>query len=166
MKIALFGFAMGFLAMGLTSSSALAATSTASFSVTATVVSGCQASSPASAFGTQTAARVALSSVSVTCTNPTAYNVSLSAGRTADAAATTATESKQEMSGSASELLGHGLLPDLVRTGSWGRPAGGSTVAGIGGGHFLQYAAYGKAAGAQPFVPNPYADLITITVTY
>ncbi len=161
MKIALIGFALGGLAIGLASRPALAATSTASFSVTATVVSGCQASA-----GAYTAARVAPSSVSVNCTSPTAYNVSLSAGRSVDSAATTAAESTPKIAGSASELLGHGLQPDLTRANNWARTAGRSNMAGLGAGYFQQYAVQGQTAGAKNFAPSPYADLITITVTY
>ena len=76
MKYTLFALALGFLASGLASRPALAATSTASFSVTATVQSSCQVSAPATASGTYTVTRANASTpVSITCTNPTPYNV-------------------------------------------------------------------------------------------
>jgi spore coat protein U-like protein len=83
MKYASLAFALGFLALGLASRPALAATSTASFSVTVTVVSSCQVSAPATASGTYTGTRAnAATPVSVACTNHTPYNVSHSTGLT------------------------------------------------------------------------------------
>jgi len=163
MKIALFGFAMGFLAMGLTSSSALAATSTASFSVTATVVSDCQASVPATAFGAYQSSRAA---VSVTCTNPTTYNVSLSSGRTTDAITRNSTQTMLKTVGFVSESLGHGLRPELAHTTNWSRTTGRDSVASTGGGYSQQHPVNGLAAKAKNFAPSPYDDLIFVTVTY
>jgi spore coat protein U-like protein len=170
MKFSPFGFALCFIALGLTSRPAPAATATASFSVTATVVSGCQVSAPAAVFGVYTAARAAplsISSVSVNCTSPTAYNVSLSAGRATGAATPTATDATRKTAGSASELLGHGLLAELARTAYPGQLADKDTVTGSGGsGYYQLHAADGQSAGAQSFAPGPYADLIIVTVTY
>jgi|GEM_PF-6331826 spore coat protein U-like protein len=79
--------ALGFLSLLLVAMPAFAATATASFSVTATVQATCEVSAPATASKAYTAATTAnaASNVSVTCTNPTPYNVSLGAGGTADA---------------------------------------------------------------------------------
>jgi spore coat protein U-like protein len=61
----------------------LAATRTASLSVTATVVSSCQVSVPATASRTYTGTRANVATpVSVACTNPTPYNVSHSTSLT------------------------------------------------------------------------------------
>ncbi len=97
MKFASLIFALCFLASALASKPAHAATLTASFSVSATVVSSCRASAPATAFGTYSAAGTnATSSVSVTCTNPTPYNVSYGTSL-----ATSATATKRKMAGPA-----------------------------------------------------------------
>lgn len=86
MKHATFAFALGFLMLNLAARPALAATSTASFGVSVTVQAACQVSAPARVSGAYaTAAANAASSLSVACTNPTPYNVKLSAGQTASA---------------------------------------------------------------------------------
>jgi len=70
-------FALVLLGAGTASKPAPAATSTASFTVSATVVSSCQASPPsAAAHGTFSASMTnAASAVAVTCTLPTPYSV-------------------------------------------------------------------------------------------
>lgn len=77
MKCSSVAFALGLLGMGLASNLAQAATATASFAVSATVVSSCQASPPpATAYGTFAAGTTnAASAVVVTCTLPTPYRV-------------------------------------------------------------------------------------------
>lgn len=77
MKCLSAAFALGLLGAGLASTTALAATATASFAVSATVVSSCQATPPSVATYRTSAATItnAASSVAVTCTIPTPYNV-------------------------------------------------------------------------------------------
>jgi spore coat protein U-like protein len=89
MRTAQFAFALGFLVLNLAEMRALAATSTASFSVTATVQSTCLVSAPAAAFGPHTAATLTAttSHVSVSCTLPTSYSVDLRAAEKATNAA-------------------------------------------------------------------------------
>ena len=77
MKRSSIAFALGLLWVGLASGFASAATATASFAVSATVVSSCQASPSSAAFYGVSAARMtnAASSVAITCTLPTPYSV-------------------------------------------------------------------------------------------
>jgi spore coat protein U-like protein len=158
MKCALFSFALGFLTAGLSPRPALAATSNASFAVTATVQAGCQVSAPATAFGIYTTAGTnSTSAVSVACTIPTPYNVSQSAGRT--------TGVTGMMIGNASALLEHSLLPQSAHT-KWGRMAGTDTVARTGSGSIQPHAVFIQTAGAGFVAPGVYADTITATITY
>jgi spore coat protein U-like protein len=162
MKYALFAFSLGFLASGLGSRPVLAATSIASFAVTATVQAGCQVSAPATAFGIYTTAGAnATSAVSVACTHPTAYSVDLSAGLAPGDTATA-----QKMRGPVSALLDYRLLSDYARTVNWGRTAGTDTVTGTGNGSSPAHAVFGQTVGAQYVAPGAYADTITVTVTY
>jgi spore coat protein U-like protein len=70
-------FALALLGAGLASKPAKAATATASFAVSATVVSSCQASPPsATTYGSFAATLAnAASPLAVTCTLPTPYSV-------------------------------------------------------------------------------------------
>ncbi len=161
-----FAFALAFLASGMASTPALAVTATASFSVTATVVSGCQVTAPTAVFATNTTAKPATSSISVTCTNPTAYNVSLSAGRANGAITTSATKTTHKTDGSAAELQGHELLPDLVHAVNRDPMAGRDTVAETDGDYFQPAAVYGETAGRQFHTSAPSSDVMVVTVTY
>lgn len=80
MRFAPLAIALGVLGWGFLATPISAATLTSSFTVSATIASSCQASTPATAFGTSSVA--VGSSVSVTCQDPVAYNVSLSAALT------------------------------------------------------------------------------------
>ena len=162
MKCASFVFALGFLALGLGSKPVFAATRSASFAVTVTVLSSCQASTPATAFGIYSAAGGnAASPVSVTCTSPTPYNVSLSAELASSTTTTT-----RKTAGSALDSLRSALLPNSAHTVNWGRMTGMGTVAGTGSGPSQPRAGYGRTAWPQNVAPGAYADSVTVTVTY
>lgn len=162
MKNASYAFALVFLALGMVSRPAHAATLTATLSVSATVVSSCQISAPATAFGTYTARRAsAASPASVACTSPTPYNVSLSSGQ-----AHSATETTQISAGPTADLLGPALLPASTHAVNWERMAGAYAVAAPGSGSLQPHAVSGPSTGAQQVAPGAYADSVTITITY
>jgi len=81
MKYSTFAYALVFLASTLTSEHSFAATRTATVTVSATVVSSCQVSALSTPLPGNMATRAnGASSVSVNCTNPTAYNVTYNTG--------------------------------------------------------------------------------------
>lgn len=159
MKSELFLIALGFLTAGLAQRPALAATPNASFSVTAIVQAGCQASAVATAFGIyETAGANSASAVSIACTIPTPYNVSYSAER--------ASRVTRMMTGYASALPDQSLLPQSAHTTKWGWMAWTDIVARTGGGSIQPHAVFVQTAGAEFVAPGAYADTITATVTY
>lgn len=161
-KAALPAAVLGCLALGLAPTSAIAATATTTFAVTATVQATCLVSATPMAFGTYTGAIASSSStVSVTCTNTTPYNVGLSAGL-----ATGATVTTRSMTGPGSALLGYSLFSDSARTVNWGQTVGTDTVAGTGNGSAQALTVYAQVAAGQYVAPGAYADTITATVTY
>jgi spore coat protein U-like protein len=154
--------ALGFLALGLTTQPADAATVTTTFGITATVQATCLVSASSLAFGTYTGAVVdTASSVSVTCTNTTPYNVGLSAGL-----ATGATVTTRQMTGPASALLNYVLFSDASRTVNWGQTIGTDTVTGTGNGAAQAINVFGRLTSGQFVAPGAYTDTITATVTY
>ena len=162
LKTGLCAFALSFLALGLASRPAVAATVTTTFGVTATVQATCLVSATAMAFGTYTGVVAnSTSTVSVTCTNTTPYNVGLSAGL-----ATGATVIARKMTGPASALLGYALFSDAARTVNWGQTVGTDTVTGTGNGSAQAITVYGQTAATQFVAPGAYTDTITATVTY
>jgi spore coat protein U-like protein len=161
-KSALPAVALSILTLGFAPLPAIAATSTTTFSVTATVQATCLVSATALAFGTYTGAvATSTSAVSVTCTNTTPYNLGLSAGL-----ATGATVTTRSMVGPASALLGYGLFQNAGHTVNWGQTIGTDTVTGTGNGSAQAITVYGQAAASQYVAPGAYADTITATVTY
>jgi len=162
MKSVLPAFALCFLVLGLATQPAVAATATTTFGVTATVQSTCLVSATALAFGTYTGAlATSTSTVSVTCTNTTPYNVGLSAGL-----ATGATVTTRQMTGPASALLNYAMFSNSTRTTNWGQTTGTDTVTGTGNGAAQALTVYGQVTAGQFVAPGAYTDTITATVTY
>jgi len=162
MKSALPALVLGFLALSFSATSAVAAATTTTFGVSATVQATCLVGATPLAFGTYTGVVAnSTSTVSVTCTNSTTYNVGLSAGL-----ATGATVTTRQMTGPAAALLSYAMFSDAARTVNWGGTVGTDTVAGVGNGSAQAITVYGQTAAAQYVAPGAYADTITATVTY
>jgi spore coat protein U-like protein len=162
MKSPLSVFALGFLAFGLAPRAAVAATATASFTVTATVQANCLVSASAMPFRVYTGAVLnATSGVSVTCTHPTPYNVVFSAGLAPGATVVT-----WKMTGSVSGLLGRALASNSQGTVNWGQTVGADTVAGVGNDSAQTLSVRGQVSAGQQVVPSGYGDTIIVAVTY
>lgn len=150
------------LALGLAVTPAVAATATTTFAVTATIEATCVVSATPMAFGTYTGVVAnSTSTVSVTCTNTTPYDVGLDSGT-----ATGATVSTRKMAGPGGALLNYALYSDSSRTVNWGNTVSTDTVAGTGNGTAQAITVYGKIPAGQYLAPGSYADTITATVTY
>jgi len=162
-RSALRGVILVFMALGLASTLASAATNVSTtFGVTATVQSTCLITATTMSFGTYNgAAANASSTVSVTCSNSTTYNVSLNPG-----SASGATVANRKMSGPSSSLLNYNLFSDSARTLNWGQTVGTDTVTGTGSGSSQSLTVYGQLPASQYVAPGAYADTITATVTY
>ncbi len=150
------------LSVGLTPLSVWAATATTTFQVTATVQATCLISATNLAFGTYTGVQVAqTSTISITCTNTTPYNVGLNAGT-----APGATVSTRKMTGPSAALLSYAMYQDAGHTINWGNTVGTDTVAGTGNGSAQTLTVYGLLTAGQYVTPGAYVDTITATVTY
>jgi spore coat protein U-like protein len=137
-------------------------TAAATITVNTTVVAACLVAALPMAFGTYSGAAVnSTSSISITCTNTTSYNVGLSAG-----SAIGATVSNRNMTGPASALLRYKLFRDAGRTLNWGNTVGTDTVSVTANGLQQTLTVYGQIPSGQYPRPGNYADTITATVTY
>lgn len=147
--------------LGGWASGAQAATSTSSMAVSATVQATCSITANALAFGTYTSAVLDQSTtVSVTCTNGTTYNVGLDAGT--GSGATVA--ARKMVNGGAT--LTYALYSDSGRATVWGATVGTNTVSGTGSGSAQSLTVYGRVPASQAPSPGSYSDTITATVTY
>jgi len=147
---------------GLASTSVSASTSSATMGVSATVNASCSINTTPLAFGTYAASQVRqTTTISVTCTNTTPYNVGLDAGTTSGA-----TVSNRMMSDGSGHTLNYALYQDSGYSTNWGNTVGTSTETGTGNGTAQSLTVYGQIAASQTPVPGSYSDLITATVTY
>jgi len=136
--------------------------STASFAVTATVAATCTVSASALNFGNYSGSLIdATSTVTVTCTNGTVFNIGLNAGT-----ATGATVSTRKMTGPASATLNYTLFRDSGRTQNWGNTVGTDTLITQANGTAVQYGVFGRLPAGQSVNPAVYSDTIIATVTY
>jgi len=146
----------------ITASAADSGTISGTFTVTATVQAACALSATPLAFGTYAGVLSNSSStLTITCTNSTTYNIGLSAGL-----ATGATVTNRSMTGPASALLGYKLFSNSGHTTNWGNTVGTDTVAGTGSGAAQPLTVYGQIPGGQSARPGSYADTIIATITY
>jgi spore coat protein U-like protein len=101
------------------------------------------------------------STISVTCTKASTYDVGLNAGL-----ATGATVTTRKMTGPASALLSYKLFSNSGYTTNWGNTVGTDTVAGTGSGSAQSLTVYGQIPAGQSAAPGSYTDTITATITY
>jgi spore coat protein U-like protein len=151
------------LIAGLSLAAARAATQTTTFQVTATVAATCNINSAGNldfgAYpGTQTDNT---STITVTCTNTTPYDLGLNAGTSVGATVTT-----RAMTGPASALLHYALFRDSARTLNWGDTVGTDTLHVVANGTAQGSTVFGRVPGAQAPQPGSYTDTITVTLTF
>jgi spore coat protein U-like protein len=147
----------------LTWSQAQAATTTGSFTVQVAISSACAVTSATSMdFGSQgvLAANVdQTSTINVTCTNTTPYNIGLDKGLNGGSVTT-----RQMKAGSA--LINYSLFSDAGRTTNWGNTVGTDTVAAAGNGSAQAFTAYGRIPAQATPAAGTYTDTVTVTITY
>lgn len=142
-----------------------AATKTATFQVTATMVSDCTIiSAPNIDFGTigvTTANTDTTSMLTVACTPGTAYSVALDPGT---GAGSTITDRRMASGGGGS--LKYQLFRDSNRTQNWGNTVGTDTVGGTGNGSNNNYTIYARVPPQTAPAVGSYASTVTVTVNY
>jgi len=142
----------------------LASTTTSTFTVSVTLAATCTINSASALnFGNQGILSANIdqtSTIQVTCTNTTPYNIGLDAGT--GTGATVAT--RKLTSGGAT--VNYMLYSDTGRTTVWGTTIGTDTVAATGNGTGQNYTVYGRIPSQTTPAPGTYTDTITVTVTY
>jgi spore coat protein U-like protein len=141
-----------------------AASTTTTFAVQATIAATCTINSASTLnFGTQAvlAANVdQTSTLQVTCTNTTPYNIGLDAGTGSGASVAV-----RKLT-SSSNTLNYTLYSDSGHSTVWGNTVSTDTVAGTGNGAGQSYTVYGRIPAQTTPAPGNYTDTITVTVTY
>ncbi|SDP83494.1 Spore coat protein U (SCPU) domain-containing protein [Rhodoferax sp. OV413] len=139
-----------------------AASATANFNVTATVLTSCTVSATDLVFGTYDGGSASdtttTSTISVNCSLLTPYTISLNSGTYASGAV--------RRMGSGTSRLTYEIYRDAGMTGIFGTVAAVLGVSGIGAGVAVPATIYGKIPKNQNVTPGSYADQITVTVDY
>ncbi|MCA3860529.1 MAG: spore coat U domain-containing protein [Burkholderia sp.] len=161
------------LSIGLSTPAADAAiysngTATATFNVTLTLQPNCTIAANPLAFGTSGVLSAAVNqktTVSVTCTNTTPYNVGLDAG-----SVTGSTVASRLMAGTSTgnttTTVGFQLYQDAGHTTVWGNTQGTDTVAGTGTGSAQSLTVYGQVPTQATPKPDTYQTTVTATVYF
>jgi spore coat protein U-like protein len=155
-------FAACFFSAGLNLSHAATATTTMTVQVSITATCLINSASTLN-FGTQGVLSTNVdqtSTIQVTCTNSTPYNIGLDAGT-----GTGATVATRKLTGGAN-TVNYMLYSNSGRTTIWGNTVSTDTVAGTGNGAAQNYTVYGRIPAQTTPAPGNYTDTITVTVTY
>jgi spore coat protein U-like protein len=143
-------------------------TGTATFTVTLILNANCSITANPLNFGTNGVLSTAInqqSTVAVTCTNTTPYNVGLDAGTV-----TNSTVTSRLMAGTATGNTGttvtFQLYQDAGHTTVWGNTQGTNTVAGTGTGAAQTINVYGQVPAQATPRPDTYQTTVTATVYF
>lgn len=141
-------------------------TKTATFDVTLKIVADCSIAANAMDFGQNqgvlsTAVRTT-STINVTCSNSTPYNIGLSAGTGTGSSGTT-----RYMSGTGANTstVQYNLLQTVGGT-QWGNTQGTDVMAGTGNGQAQNLTVYGEIPAQNTPAPDTYKSTITATVFF
>jgi len=100
------------------------------------------------------------STISMSCTNRTAWNIGLGNG-------SNATGSIRRMRHSSSDnYITYELYSNAARSNRWGTTIGVDTLAGTGNGTTQTVTVYGRAPAPQLPITGTYADTVTVSITY
>ena len=143
-------------------------TSTTTFTVSLTLQANCAISANPLSFGTTGVLSAAINqqtTVAVTCTNTTPYNVGLDGGNVAGS-----TVASRLMAGTTTgntgTTVGFQLYQDAGHTTIWGTTQGTNTVAGTGNGAAQSINVYGQVPSQATPKPDTYQTTVTATVYF
>lgn len=142
-------------------------TATATFQVTLTIIANCIiAANPlnfSSSQGVLATAVNTTTTLSVTCSNTTPYNLGLNAGT--GTGSTIAARTLSSTTGGNSSVVAFNLFQTAGAT-NWGNSQGTDTVAGTGTGAAQTVTVYGQVPAQNTPQPDTYKSTITATVYF
>ena len=158
---------LAMLSVATVTGTAQALTATSLLTVGATVINSCAVAASTLTFinydPVATSPTDAASSIAVTCTTGTSYNVGLSAGN-----GTGATVAVRKMTHATvpSNVLEYSLYSDSQHNSVWGNTVGTNTLAATATAVPNVIPVYGRLSAAQNVATGAYTDTVTVTVTY
>ncbi|OXC76645.1 Csu type fimbrial protein [Caballeronia sordidicola] len=143
-------------------------TSSANFTVSLTLLAHCQINATPLDFGTGGVAESAIdqqTTLAVTCTDTTPYNVGLDGG-TAAGSTVGARLLAGTGDGNTDKTVNFQLYQDAGRTVAWGNTQGINTVEGTGNGSAQSITVYGRVPVQASPAPDRYQTTVTATVYF
>jgi spore coat protein U-like protein len=143
-------------------------TAIANFTVTLTLNANCSISANPLNFGSNGVLATAInqqSTVAVTCTNTTPYNVGLDAG-TVTGSSVASRLMAGTATGNTSTTVGFQLYQDAGHATLWGNTQGTNTVSGTGTGSAQSIVVYGQVPAQTTPRPDTYQTTVTATVYF
>lgn len=138
-------------------------TRTATFLVSLTLTSDCQISTNPLNFGSNGVIQTAINqttTLSVTCTNTTPYNIGLDAGNV------TGSTVAARLLGNGAATVGFQMYSDSGRSVVWGNVIGTNTVTGTGTGSAQTLTVYGQVPVQSTPAAATYTSTVTMSVTF
>jgi spore coat protein U-like protein len=152
-------------ALVCTGDNALAASTTSTFQVQATIAASCNIVSTATldfgSLGVLSTNNDQSTTLNVQCTASTPYHIGLDAGTGSGASVTT-----RKLTSAASATINYSLYTNAGRTTVWGNTVSTDTVDATANGASQAYTIYGRIPPQSTPAPGVYSDTITVTVTY
>jgi spore coat protein U-like protein len=143
-------------------------TTSAAFTVSLTLLANCHITATPLDFGSGGAAGSAIdqqTTLAVTCTDTTPYNVGLDGG-TATGSTVGARLLAGTGTGNTDKTVNFQLYQDAGRTVAWGNTQGTDTLEGIGNGSAQSFTVYGRVPVQALAVPDTYQTTVTATVYF
>jgi spore coat protein U-like protein len=137
---------------------------TTTFTVTLTIQADCAITANPLDFGTTgliTSNIDQTTTLSLTCSSGTAYNVGLDAGTVSGSAI-----AARKLGGSGSNTVNFALYRDSARSLNWGNTVGTDTLSGTGTGAAQAISVYGRVPTQTAPAAGAYSSTITATVTF
>lgn len=151
--------------LAFASATAGAASTSTTFNVTATVIDVCLVSAGNLGFGTYNpiggSGLNGTSTITVTCTLGTGYNVQLDPGANGGSVTT-----RQMIRTSGTEVLNYSLYRDAGRTLNWGQTDNTDTLSSTGTGLSQGHTVYGSIPASENVPTGSYSDTVNVTVSY
>jgi len=154
-----------FILLALVPGKAAATDATTTMGISVTVLNACLVSATNMAFGsydpTSASPKDTTSTITVTCTPGTVFNIGLNAGSTGGATVST----RQMLNGATP--LNYGLYSNTGRSTNWGNSVGSDTVSQTASTILPSaFTVYGRIPVGQSVAAGNYADTVTVTVSY
>jgi spore coat protein U-like protein len=134
------------------------------FTVTLTIQADCAITANPLDFGTTgliTSNIDQTTTMNVTCSSGTAYNVGLDAGTTSGSSI-----ASRLLGGTGTNTVGYALYRDSARSQNWGNTVGTDTMSSTGTGSAQTISVYGRVPTQSAPAAGAYSSTITATVTF